>query len=463
MAVTLDMISKNSLPALGGNLTFKAPSTSQIINQQIFILNVGMLVNAGLYSLDFTNGAPTNVAYINLLDGDNAIVDSSFVSPNFSTTWNFNPSKPWAKMVFVSNSDYIHWPANSNAVISSGLISNTNLTPTPTVPTTPALSLTNTLTCRNIGGTDYVWSYPTYDVSTNAYYAGKIVNTTTMASVNLSDNNYTGSSYAFDYVNNKMYIVGGGVYNSSGGVQSHSQLMYKTFIQKDMSSSSFTETQKTDYPDSLNTMNILMCAPGDGNVYTFGAGYLETSNVPTSYYYGNLAYKWDGTTNTWSSIAKMAGFPSVMTNKTFIFSYQGKVYITGPRITAVDKGSETLFDYWFGYYDPATNSYTTIKNYKAATKAFDQLGVMNGRTYSEDADYFYDKLGKKYSKAEYIATGFIPAPVYSPQYWAPKPVISVAYTPGSSTQYAQYTDGTNYYLIAETQAQISVPTYASQV
>mgnify|MGYP000544324703 CR=1 FL=1 len=93
MAVTLDLVSKNSLPALGGNLTFKAPSTSTAINQQVFVLNVGMLVNAGLYSLDFSNGAPTNVTYINLLDGDGAIIDSSFVNPSFSTTFNFNPSK----------------------------------------------------------------------------------------------------------------------------------------------------------------------------------------------------------------------------------------------------------------------------------------------------------------------------------------------------------------------------------
>ena len=118
MAVTLDLVSKNSLPALGGNLTFKAPSTSQVTKQRIFILNVGMLVNAGLYSLDFSNGAPTNVTYINLLDGDGNVIDASFVSPSFYTTWNFNPSKSWAKIVLVSDNQYINWPANSNAVVS---------------------------------------------------------------------------------------------------------------------------------------------------------------------------------------------------------------------------------------------------------------------------------------------------------------------------------------------------------
>ena len=157
MAVTLDLVSKNSLPALGGNLTFKAPSASEVTKQRIFILNVGMLVNAGLYSLDFSNGAPTNVTYINLLDGDGNVIDASFVSPSFSTTWNFNQSKSWAKIVLVSDNQYINWPANSNAVVSSGLISNTNTTPTPTLPTTAAVQLTNALTCRNIGGTDYVW------------------------------------------------------------------------------------------------------------------------------------------------------------------------------------------------------------------------------------------------------------------------------------------------------------------
>ena len=129
MAVTLDLVSKNSLPALGGNLTFKSPSTQAAVNQRIFVLNVGMLVSPGLYSLDFSNGAPTNVTYINLLDGDGNIIDSSFVDPSFTTTFNFNPSKAFAKIVFVSDNHYITWPANSNAIVSSGLISNTNSTP----------------------------------------------------------------------------------------------------------------------------------------------------------------------------------------------------------------------------------------------------------------------------------------------------------------------------------------------
>jgi hypothetical protein len=467
MAVTLDLVSKNSLPALGGNLTFKAPSTSTAINQQVFVLNVGMLVNAGLYSLDFSNGAPTNVTYINLLDGDGAIIDSSFVNPSFSTTFNFNPSKAFAKIVLVSDNHYISWPANSNAVVSSGLISNTNSSPTPTLPTVAATNLTNALTCRNIGGTDYIWSYPTYNVANNAYYAGKIVNATTMQSQDLYSNNYRGASFAFDYTNNKMYIVGGGVYNSANGVQSHSQTMYTTFIEKNMATSSFTQTAKAAYPDALNTMNILMAAPGDGNVYTFGQSYLETSNVPTSHYFGNLAYKWNGTTNTWSAIAKMPGFPSVSYNKIFTFSYQGRVYITGARQTAVDKGSEALFDYWFGYYNPATNTYTTIKNFKTVGlsegPAFDTMGNMNGRTYTEDADHLYDQHGRKYSKASYIATGFLPAPVYRPQYWAPTPVLAVANTPGSATQYAHYLQNGQYYLVAQTQSQVSVPSYASRV
>ena len=463
MAVTLDLVSKNSLPALGGNLTFKAPSASEATKQRIFILNVGMLVNAGLYSLDFSNGAPTNVTYINLLDGDGNVIDASFVSPSFSTTWNFNPSKSWAKIVLVSDNQYINWPANSNAVVSSGLISNTNTTPTPTLPSTAAVQLTNALTCRNIGGTDYVWSYPTYDVSTDAYYAGKIVNATTMAAVDLYSNNYKGASFAFDYTNDKIYIVGGGQYNSAGGVQSHNQTMYTTFIEKDMSTSAFTETAKSNYPDALNTMNILMAAPGDGNVYTFGTHYLETSNVPTTHYFGNLAYKWDGTTDTWSAISKMPGEPSNSYDRTFVFSYEGKVYISGERKTAVDKGTESTFDYWFGYYDPATNTYTTIKNFKSATKAFDTLGHMNGRTYTEDALYLYDKFDRKYSKATYIATGFLPAPVETPQYWAPTEVLSVANTPGSATSYAHYTDSGQYYLILQTQSQVSVPSYAARV
>ena len=467
MAVTLDLVSKNSLPALGGNLTFKSPSTSAAVNQRIFVLNVGMLVSPGLYSLDFSNGAPTNVTYINLLDGDGNIIDSSFVNPSFTTTFNFNPSKAFAKIVFVSDNHYITWPANSNAIVSSGLISNTNSTPTPTLPTVAATSLTNALTCRNIGGTDYIWSYPTYNVANNAYYAGKIVNTQTMASQDLYSNNYRGASFAFDYVNNKMYIVGGGVYNSANGVQSHSQTMYTTFIQKDMSTNAFTQTAKAAYPDALNTMNILINAPGDGNVYTFGQAYLETSNVPTSYYYGNLAYKWNGSTNTWSAIAKMPGFPSVSYGKIFTFSFEGKVYITGARQTAVDKGSEALFDYWFGYYNPATNTYTTIKNFKTVGlsegPAFDTMGHMNGRTYTEDATHLYGPHGDKYSKADYIATGFLPAPVYNPQYWAPTPVINVAYTPGSATQYAHYFKDGQYWLVAQNQTQVSVPSYASRV
>jgi len=36
---------------------------------------------------------------------------------------------------------------------------------------------------------------------------------------------------------------------------------------------------------------------------------------------------------------------------------------------------------------------------------------MNGRTYTEDALYLYDQFDRKYSKATYIATGFLPAPV----------------------------------------------------
>jgi len=235
--------------------------------------------------------------------------------------------------------------------------------------------------------------------------------------------------------------------------------MYTTFIQKDMSTNAFAQTAKAAYPDALNTMNILMCAPGDGNVYTFGQHYLETSNVPTSHYYGNLAYKWNGSTNTWSPIAKMNGFPSVSADETFTFSYQGKCYISGTRYTAVDKGSRVLFDYWFGYYDPATNTYTTIKNYKTTGllegASFTTLGNMNGRTYHEDADFLYDKFNNKYSKAAYIATGFLPAPVETPQYWAPTPVLNVAKTPGSATQYAHYTENSNYYLVAQTQSQIS--------
>jgi hypothetical protein len=467
MAVTLDLVSKNSLPALGGNLTFKAPSTSQATSQQIFILNVGMLVNAGIYNLAFSNGNPTNVDYINLLDGDGNVIDSSFLNPDFSVNFNFNPSKPWAKLVLVSDNRYISWPANSNAIVASGLSSNTNTTPTITIPTTPVPELTNVLTTRTVGSTDYTWTYPTYNVSTNAYYAGKIVNCSTFASQDLYANNYRGASFAFDYVNNKMYIVGGGVYNSSGGVQSHSQTMYTSFKEKNMADNSFAETAKAAYPDSLNTMNILMAAPGDGNVYTFGQHYLETSNVPTSHYYGNLAYKWNGSTNTWSPIAKMNGFPSVSADETFIFSYQGKVYISGARYTAVDKGSRVLFDYWFGYYDPATNSYTTIKNFKTVGlsegPSFTTLGNMNGRTYHEDANYLYDKYGKKYSKADYIATGFLPAPVAKPQYWAPTLVLNVANTPGNTTYYAHYLKDGSYYLAAQTQSQISVPSYASRV
>lgn len=468
MTVTLDLVSKNSLPALGGNLTFKAPSSSQQVNQRIFILNIGMLINAGIYTLTFTGANPTNVAYMNALDGDGNIIDQSFVNPNLSGVYNFNPSKPFAKLVFVSESDYIHWPANSNAVISSGLISNTNTTPAVVAPTTPVPQLTNVITSRTIANTDYVWTYPTYSVSDNAYYAGKLVNASTFAAVDLNTDNYKGASYAFDYVNNKMYIIGGGVYNSADGVQSHNQTMYKKFKVKDMTSTSFTETTKADYPDALNTMNILMCAPGDGNVYTFGTHYLETSNVPTTHYYGNLAYKWDGTTNTWSPIAKMAGFPSVSADETFTFSYQGKVYISGARYTSVDKGSRVLFDYWFGFYDPATNTYTTIKNFKtvglAEGPAFTALGNMNGRTYQEDADYLYDKFGKKYSKADYIATGFLPAPVETPQYWGLTPVTNIAHTPGSTVYYSHYNDNSNnWYLAAQTQAQVSVPSYAAKV
>ena len=467
MAVTLDLVSKNSLPALGGTLTFKAPSTSAQVKQRIFILNVGMLVNAGIYNLTFSGSAPTNVAYINILDGDGNVIDSSFPTPDFSTAFNFNPSKQWAKIVLVSDSDYVYWPANSNAVVASGLSSNTNTTPNITIPTTPATQLTNTITTRNVGGTDYAWTYPTYNVSNNAYYAGKVVNCSTFASQDLYSNNYRGASFAHDYVNNKLYVIGGGVYNSNGGVQAHSQTMYTTFIEKDMANNSFAQTSKAAYPDALNTMNILMCAPGDGNVYTFGQHYLETSNVPTSHYYGNLAYKWNGSTNTWSPIAKMNGFPSVSADETFTFSYQGKCYISGARYTAVDKGSRVLFDYWFGYYDPATNTYTTIKNYKTTGllegASFTTLGNMNGRTYHEDADYIYDKFNNKYSKAAYIATGFLPAPVETPQYWAPTPVLNVAKTPGSATQYAHYTENSNYYLVAQTQSQISVPSYATRV
>ena len=90
MAVTLDLVSKNSLPALGGNLTFKAPSVSSVFTQQIFILNVGMLVSAGIYTLTFSGSAPSNVKYINLLDGDGNIIDSSFVDPDFSTNLNLS-------------------------------------------------------------------------------------------------------------------------------------------------------------------------------------------------------------------------------------------------------------------------------------------------------------------------------------------------------------------------------------
>jgi hypothetical protein len=384
MAVTLDLVSKNSLPALGGTLTFKAPSTSAQVKQRIFILNVGMLVNAGIYNLTFSGSAPTNVAYINILDGDGNVIDESFELPSFATAFNFNPSKQWAKIVLVSDSDYVYWPANSNAVVASGLSSNTNTTPNITIPTTPATQLTNTITTRNVGGTDYAWTYPTYNVSNNAYYAGKVVNCSTFASQDLYSNNYRGASFAHDYVNNKLYVIGGGVYNSNGGVQAHSQTMYTTFIEKDMANNSFAQTSKAAYPDALNTMNILMCAPGDGNVYTFGQHYLETSNVPTSHYYGNLAYKWNGSTNTWSPIAKMNGFPSVSADETFTFSYQGKCYISGARYTAVDKGSRVLFDYWFGYYDPATNTYTTIKNYKTTGllegASFTTLGNMKMQT-----------------------------------------------------------------------------------
>ena len=464
MAVTLDLVSKNSLPALGGNLTFKAPSASQVTKQRIFILNVGMLVNAGLYSLDFTNGAPTNVDYINILDGDGAILDTSYANPSFATTWNFNPSKAFSKIVFVSDNHYINWPANSNAVVSSGLISNTANTPAGiTIPTTPAPNLTNCVTSRNIGGTDYLWSYPTYNIATGAYYAGKIVNSTTMAAVDMYSNNHHGTSYTFDYTNNKIYILGGGSYNSVGGIQSHTQTMYTSFIEKDMTTSAFTQTAKSNYPDALNTMNVLMSAPGDGNVYTFGTHYLETSNVPTTHYFGNLAFKWTGATNTWSPIAKMPGEASNSYDRTFTFSYEGKVYISGARKTAVDKGSESTFDFWFGYYNPATNTYTTIKNYKSATKAFDNLGDMLNRTYVEDATHLYDKHGRKYSKAQYIATGFIPAPSYIPQYWAPTPVLSNSYTPGSATQYAQYLDSSNYYFLSQNQTQVSVPAYAARV
>lgn len=471
MAVTLDLVSKNSLPALGGNLTFKAPSSSSTVNQQIFILNVGMLVDAGIYTLTFSGTAPSNVKYINLLDGDGAIIDSSFVDPDFSANFNFNPSKAFAKIVLVSDNHYISWPANSNAVVASGLISNTNLSPTPTLPTVAATELKDATTCRNIGGTDYVWAYSKYDVSTNTYYAGKIVNASSMAYVDLNSNNYTGSSHAFDYVNNKIYTIGGGVYNSAGGVQSHSQTMYTTFEETDMSTSSFTKTAKSPYPDSINTMNILMCAPGDGNVYTFGTHYQEISNVPTSHYFGNLAFKWDGATDTWSPISKMTGFPSISADKTFIFSFEGKIYISGARYNAVDKGSEALFDYWLGEYDPATDTYTTLKNFRNTNlskgETFHTLGTMQARTFTEDATHLYNQFGKKYSKSAYIGAGpnqgFLPTPAYSPQYWAPTPVISVAYNPGSATQYAHYTQDSNYYLVAETQTQISVPSYAVRV
>ena len=471
MAVTLDLVSKNSLPALGGNLTFKAPSTSAAVKQQIFILNVGMLVNAGIYTLTFTGTAPSNVKYINVLDGDGAIIDSSFVDPDFSINFNFNPSKQFAKIVLVSDNHYIHWPANSNAVIASGLISNTNLSPTPTLPTVAATELKDATTCRNIGGTDYVWSYSKYNVATNDYYAGKIVNASSMAAVDLNPNNYREASYAFDYVNNKLYTIGGGVYNSAGGVQAHSQTMYTTFQVRDMNNSSFLSAVKAAYPDSINTMNILMCAPGDGNVYTFGTHYQETSNVPTSHYFGNLAFKWEGSSNTWSPIAKMTGFPSVSADKTFIFSYQGKIYISGARYNAVDKGAEILFDYWLGEYNPATDTYTTLKNFRNTNlskgQTFHTLGTMQGRIYTEDATHLYDQFGKKYSKAAYLNSGpnqgFLPAASYAPQYWAPTPVISVAYNPGSATQYAHYTQNSNYYLIAETQTQISVPSYAVRV
>ncbi|NBR25969.1 MAG: hypothetical protein EBU08_19745, partial [Micrococcales bacterium] len=75
----------------------------------------------------------------------------------------------------------------------------------------------------------------------------------------------------------------------------------------------------------------------------------------------------------------------------------------------------------------------------------------------------YDKFDRKYSKAAYIATGFLPAPVETPQYWAPTEVLSVANTPGSATSYAHYTDGGQYYLISQTQSQVSVPSYAARV
>jgi len=167
----------------------------------------------------------------------------------------------------------------------------------------------------------------------------------------------------------------------------------------------------------------------------------------------------------------MTGFPSVSADKTFIFSFEGKVYISGARYNAVDKGAEVLFDYFLGKYDPATDTYTTLKNFKntnlSGGQTFHTLGTMSGKIFTEDATHLYDQFGKKYSKASYVNAGpnqgFLPTPVYSPQYWAPTPVISVAYNPGSATQYAHYLKDGSYYLLAETQTQISVPTYAIKV
>jgi hypothetical protein len=88
---------------------------------------------------------------------------------------------------------------------------------------------------------------------------------------------------------------------------------------------------------------------------------------------------------------------------------------------------------------------------------------MNGRTYTEDALYLYDQFDRKYSKATYIATGFLPAPVEIPQYWAPTEVLSVANNPGSATSYAHYLNSGQYFLISQTQSQVAVPSYASRV
>lgn len=439
------------LDSVGGQITFSVQTT----NAKVIILNIGQYLKRGTYNLTFSS-TPTNISYMNLLNAKNTVTDPSTIVSISNNGFSFTAYDSFCKLALVSDSGRIS--ISGTVTLQSGSLLSSSYSPSITIPTTTINRMFNIGQTRVASSIEYTFNYPSYNWTTGAYTVGYITNPNSFAQTNLDSLSYAGKSFYFDDVSDSLWSLGGAIYNAGINTGSYDLVLKK----KSFLTDALTETTYSSYPEVTNPVNILFAVQG-GNVYTFGCHRENTVSDVTSDYYGNFAYKWNSSNNTWSSIKAMKNSLSMSYDNCFIFTHNNKIYIQGPRYEAISGNAPKLVDYWFGYYDPNTDDYTTLFTHIDTTKtSYDSLGNMNVRQYTHDGSYLYDSDGKKYSISSYISTGRLPAPTYTPIYWVPTNTSQkywISYDPSSLNQYVHYLSGSNY-LIRQTQAEITPPAYA---